>query len=136
MDLYSGFATLFRSSEGFLVNDKIVGPTDIIAQLSCLPSMTSSDATSLLYPSDRQNVPKAVSLIQHLLQARDLPETNHPGENRSRKQVNFMSNLVGFFLQPFIIMSMTLSQQLQSLSTYAYLAAAMYSCRQLKSTNL
>ena len=57
---------LMRNSLGFMINDTNIGPYDLINNLSRLPQMSAEAARQLLDPSDKQNVPKAVSLIQHL----------------------------------------------------------------------
>lgn len=61
-----GFATLLRNVDGVMVNDTQVLPTDIVENLSALPGVSREVALGLLDPADKQNVPKAVSLIQHL----------------------------------------------------------------------
>ncbi|KAF8150849.1 hypothetical protein B0H34DRAFT_666223, partial [Crassisporium funariophilum] len=88
--------------------------------------MSPEEANFLLSPTDRQNVPKAVSLIQHLQLVHSLPALGHPGEQNSRNKINFMSKMLGFFVLPFIIVEMSLSQQLESLSIFSHLAAAMF----------
>lgn len=57
---------LLRNNSGIIVNDTNIRPHDIIEHLSQLPGKTVEEAQQLLDPSDKQNVPKVVSLIQHL----------------------------------------------------------------------
>jgi len=109
-----------------MVHDTFITATDVIKQLTGLPDMSAEDANSLLNPTDRQNVPKAASLIQHLQLVHDLPLLAHPGEQNSRDKLNFMSKMLGYFILPFIIIEKTLSQQLESLSIFSHLAAAMF----------
>ena len=109
-----------------MVHDTFITATDIIKQLTGLPDMSAEDANSLLNPTDRQNVPKAVSLIQHLQLVHDLSLLAHPGEQNSQDKLNFMSKMLGYFVLPFIIIEKTLSQQLELLSTFSHLAAAMF----------
>ncbi|KAJ3847130.1 hypothetical protein EV368DRAFT_21304, partial [Lentinula lateritia] len=73
-----------------------------------------------------QNVPKAVSLIQHLLQLEALTIPTNPSEAWHQHSLLFLAKMLGYFLLPFITIDMSLSEQLQSLSTFGHLAAAMY----------
>ena len=58
-----------------MVNDTNIRPHDIIEHLSRLPGKTIQvdEARQLLDPSDKQNVPKAVSLVQHLSMPDEAP---------------------------------------------------------------
>ncbi|KAJ7884318.1 hypothetical protein B0H14DRAFT_2158324, partial [Mycena olivaceomarginata] len=80
---------------------------------------------TLLDPSDKQNVPKAVSLVQHLDKLQSQPMPLRPIDIQTRKTINFFSEVLSHFVFPFIIVEMSLSDQVQSLSTYAFLAAAL-----------
>jgi len=55
-----------QNSLGFMVNNTNIGPYDLIDNLSWLPQMSVEEVRQLLDLLDKQNVPKAVSLIQHL----------------------------------------------------------------------
>jgi len=109
-----------------MVHDTFITATDVIKQLTGLPDMSAKDANSLLNPTDWQNVPKAVSLIQHLQLVHDLPPLAHPGKQNSQDKLNFMSKMLRYFILPFIIIEKTLSQQLESLSIFSHLAATMF----------
>ncbi|KAF8126233.1 hypothetical protein K438DRAFT_1508813, partial [Mycena galopus ATCC 62051] len=82
-------------------------------------------AKQLLDPSDKQNVPKAVSLIQRLYSLENLPPPPNPVEFQTRKAITFFARVLSFFAFPFIKVEMSLSQQVESLATYAFLAAAL-----------
>ncbi|KAJ7683108.1 hypothetical protein B0H17DRAFT_898767, partial [Mycena rosella] len=82
-------------------------------------------AIQFLDPSDKQNVPKAVSLIQKLVKLKDLPMPTNPTTAKTRKAIVFFSKVLSYFVFPFITVEMSLSEQVQSLSTYAFLAAAL-----------
>jgi hypothetical protein len=109
-----------------MVHDTLITAADIIKQLAALPNLSAENANSLLNPTDRQNVPKAVSLIQYLQLVKGLPALAHPGGQNSRDKINFMSKMLGLFVLPFITIEMSLSQQLESLSTFSHLATAMF----------
>jgi hypothetical protein len=48
-----------------------------------------------------------------------------PSDIQTRKTINFFSEVLGYFVLPFITVEMSLSDQVQSLSTFAFLAAAL-----------
>ena len=64
---------LLRNTNGIMVNDTQVSLGDTIENLSCLSDLSKATAADLLDPSDKQNVPKAVSLLQHLKDLGELP---------------------------------------------------------------
>src|SRR6267154_4650352 len=87
--------------------------------------MSVEKAHQLLDPSDKQNVPKAVTLVQSLLQLKDLRISSNPTINQRGQAILFVAEMMGYFMQPFITVTMTLSKQVRSLATYAFLAAAI-----------
>jgi hypothetical protein len=50
-----------------MLGDNNIMPHHIIEHLTDLPNMNVEKAYQLLDPADKQNVPKAVTLLQHLL---------------------------------------------------------------------
>ncbi|KAJ7810978.1 hypothetical protein B0H14DRAFT_2606859 [Mycena olivaceomarginata] len=79
--------------------------------LSMLESMTVEKATQLLDPADKQNVPKAVTLVQELNTLQDLPMPLSPGDVKTRKAIIFFSEVLSYFVFPFIKVEMSLSEQ-------------------------
>src|ERR1700677_3955499 len=105
-----------------MINRDKIKPSDVAAHLANLPGMTEMNAWQLLDPSDKQNVPKAVTFLQSLLQLKDLPAPLTPSENQKRKALIFAAEMMGFFMRPFIEVDMDLANQLQNLATYPFLA--------------
>ncbi|TFK17326.1 hypothetical protein FA15DRAFT_546740, partial [Coprinopsis marcescibilis] len=74
-----------------------------------------------------QNVPKAVALLQYL---RCLSETSVdgllPAAQHRRSMLIFLGEFFYLFLGPFINVNWSLSDQVESLSTFSHLAAALY----------
>ena len=91
-----------------------------------LPGMSAETAHELLNPADKQNVPKAVNLVQNLVKLQTLPASLNPTEIRRRRTLIFLARVLDHFVLPFNSIEMTLSEQVRSLSAYAHLAAAMY----------
>ena len=103
-----------------------IRPEIVIRHLSILPGMSIEKALTLLDALDKQNVPKAVSLIQHLIQLKTLPEPENPTNLKHRNVINFIANFLGSFVLPFIDIEMTLENQLISLIKFAHLAAFFF----------
>ncbi|KAJ7023838.1 hypothetical protein C8F04DRAFT_969797 [Mycena alexandri] len=118
-------ATLMRNSNGIMVGKTNIQPQDIVEHLAALPDVTLTQAKELLDPSDKQNVPKAVSLIQRLYHLKDLPLPDNPTAIQTRKSIAFFSRVLSYFLLPFITVEMSLSEQVESLSAYTFLAATL-----------
>jgi hypothetical protein len=64
------FATLTCSPVGTLIHGTTIIPQDILDNLISL-GKSELDAKELLNPSDKQNVPKAVQLLQSLIKLKD-----------------------------------------------------------------
>ena len=122
------FATLMRNTQGIMIFDDNLLPVNIVTHLSIFGGMSRAKARQLLDPSDKQNVPKAVSLVQTLeqLSHRPSPEIELPTDAHHRRSINFLSRMLGYFVLPFTTPSMDLSTQIRYLSIYAHLAASMY----------
>lgn len=120
------FATMLRSPTGIQVGDTQVTTSDILDSLLQLENMTPQKAEILLNPADKQNVPKAVNLLQSLFELggkKDIIAT--PTLVQRVKKVFFISNVLSYFLFPFIKVELCLGEQLRSLSTYAHLITAL-----------
>lgn len=59
------------------------------------------DAWQLLDPSDKQNILKAVTLLQSLLQLKDLSEPLTSSENQKQKALIFAAEMMGYFYETF-----------------------------------
>jgi hypothetical protein len=118
------FATLIRSPKGIQVGNTHVTSGNVLRALENL--MSPEKAALLLNPADKQNVPKAVNLIQSLgdLEKADISGT--PSEKERLRCIIFIANVLGNFLLPFISVDMSLSEQLRHLSAYSHLITALY----------
>ena len=96
--IFKQFATLLCKVVGFIVNDINIRSSDIVEQLVLLPDMTFEKACQLLDPSDKQNVPKAVALLQSLLQIKHLPISPDPTINQCWDAISFVAEIFGYFL--------------------------------------
>src|SRR5882762_5358081 len=105
--IFKQLATLLCKVVVFIVNDINIRASDIVEQLVLLPDMTLEKACQLLDPSDKQNVPKAVALLQSLLQIKQLSKSPDPTINRRRDAISFVAEIFGYFLRPFITVDMS-----------------------------
>jgi hypothetical protein len=83
---------------------------------------------SLVDPADKQNVPKAVMLINLIDQLQTLDTTNFtPSQVDELKALATIGTVFSAFVNPFSKASMSLDEQLISLSKYAHMAFVLYS---------
>lgn len=127
------FATMIRSPMGIQVGDGHFTSIDALRKLEL--KMTPSEAALLLNPADKQNVPKAVNLIQSLQPPDDKSESTTsdasvdivmPSHDNRVQGIEFIAKVLSYFLFPFIDIEMTLSGQIRNLSTFAHLTTALY----------
>ena len=120
------FATLLRSPGGIQVGKLTCTPPHVLNALTTLDDMTDEKAATLLDPADKQNVPKAVNLLQNLydLFPEKLEVMTHIKERL--RTVHFIGKVFNYFMRPFTVVEMTSSQQLWSLSTYSHLITALW----------
>ena len=92
-----------------------------------LPHVDSSSVESLIDPADKQNVPKAVTLIQSINQLKSLNINDYsPSRLNEHWFLVAVGEIFSSFLDPFTEVTMTLSDQLISLSKYAHTIFAVY----------
>ena len=110
-----------------MVDDALLSCQDTFDSLRMLPGMDTEKAAQLLDPADKQNVPKAVNLLQKLntLDADSLSDAL-PTRGRHGAALLFLARFFSLFLLPFISVEMTLSQQLLSLITFSHVLFAMW----------
>ena len=93
-----------------------------------LPHIDSSSVESLIDPADKQNVPKAVNLIQSINQLKHLNTYGHsPSQISEHRSLVVIGEIFSSFVDAFTTASMCLSDQLILLSKYAHAIFAVYS---------
>ena len=126
-ELASGFATLLRAREGIVVNTSIVNKNHLWLHLIRLPHINPSSVEALVDPADKQNVPKAVTLLQSLEQLRSVDTSGcSPSQMNEYHSLVAVGEIFGSFVKPFVDVTWTLSDQLTSLSKYAHATFAVY----------
>jgi hypothetical protein len=119
------FATLIRSPLGVFIYDTMIIPYNIVENLASLDLGTET-VDQLLNPTDKQNVPKAVKLVQALGRLQEDDNSLSPAEGLRCSRIKFLSEVFSYFLLPFVDVRMSLSEQVRSLSTYVHITSAMY----------
>ncbi|KAF8165171.1 hypothetical protein B0H34DRAFT_830366, partial [Crassisporium funariophilum] len=120
------FATMIRSPAGIQLGNTVLKSDDFFLALTIFKSVTEKQASLLLSPADKQNVPQAVNLLQTLLEVQDIHTIMNPTHLVKVRAAIFFATIMGYFLFPFIKVEMTLSEQIQSLSTYSHLITAFH----------
>lgn len=118
---------MIRSSLGILIGNTALHFEDFLITLTVMDKLSNKQAHKLLDPVDKQNVPKAVNLLQTLKEQSVLmPDDANPTCLSRLKRVNLLSIILSKFLQPFINVNLTLSEQIKSLLTYSHIITALY----------
>ena len=117
-----GHATQLRMRDSFQVWDSICNHHQLLHFLVKLHRMSEAKAQQLLNPADKQNVPKAVALLQAICGLCNFPlDLLLPSEQADLHCFHFLGEVLSSFLLPFINISMSLDQQIISLVKYAHL---------------
>ncbi|KIJ30600.1 hypothetical protein M422DRAFT_53688 [Sphaerobolus stellatus SS14] len=111
------YASHLRTASGFFIGHTQITPPMLRHAFRKYLDMDEAALNILFDPKDHQNVPKAIRLLSAV---RDLNEN----EDFTRIEVNypitFLGKILGYFIDPFVKTSWSLSQQLTSLSALAH----------------
>jgi len=89
--------------------------------------MSENKAHQLLDPADKQNVPKAVALLQAICDLRRFTLGDLlPSEEADLHRFHFLGEVISSFLLPFIDVTLSLERQIVSLVKYAHLVCACW----------
>ncbi|KAF8056034.1 hypothetical protein FPV67DRAFT_1457452 [Lyophyllum atratum] len=122
------FATMIRSPKGTQIGSNTILRDDFIYALTIMERVTPNQAEVLLNPADKQNVPKAVRLLQTLLHESSsaMEAATVPVFAVRVQKIYFLATIFSYFLLPFVDVGMSLSEQITSLSAYSHLITAMF----------
>ncbi|KAJ7079589.1 hypothetical protein B0H15DRAFT_787927 [Mycena belliarum] len=123
-------ATSERSNEGVVIAQVIINRSIITQWLERLPGETKESVAILVDPADHQNVPRAYKLIKASISLGSdaIPPTPDPSptDESTRRAFSLAGEMWNAFLEPFTNGSLSLSEQLKSLSKFAHLAFVFY----------
>lgn len=80
----------------------------------------------MLNPNDRQDVPLAISLLVSTWSLSKPVVTDKPTYYSTRRKINLFGELLAAFAQPYLMPSLSLTDQLCRLSKAAHIALALY----------
>ncbi|KAF7346728.1 hypothetical protein MSAN_01811100 [Mycena sanguinolenta] len=85
--MFIGFPTLRWNDLGIILGDTNIRPPDIVKHLSDHDDLSVDTAIGLLDPLDKQNVPRAVTLIQRFNSLEGLPACTNPTDVKMHKAI-------------------------------------------------
>lgn len=113
--------------DGFQVWNGVCNRHQLSSFLVKLAGMSEDKARQLLDPADKQNVPKAVALLEAISDLRRFPLDNLlPSEAADLHRFHFLGEVISSFLSPFTDVTLSLGQQIVSLVKYAHLICACW----------
>ncbi|KAJ6573351.1 hypothetical protein B0H10DRAFT_1964056 [Mycena sp. CBHHK59/15] len=111
--LFKRICTLLRSSNGMVIGDCIVNRVMLTQHLLQIDGMTLEAINNLIDPSDHQNVPKAVQLLEAIIRVCSLPTEDFDQTMRKgNKAIGLLAHILHSILSPFVDVKLSLSEQL------------------------
>ncbi|KAH7926994.1 hypothetical protein BV22DRAFT_1103933 [Leucogyrophana mollusca] len=129
--IFKRVCTLIRSQAGITLNNgQIIGAAVLSRFLTWLPGHDDASVQRLLHPTDPQDVPRAIDCMKAIIKVSKiaLPDDTDVCTLSDMAAIRQLGSLLEALLLPFIDTSMSLSQQIESLSTYAHLAFVFFRC--------
>ncbi|KAH9940250.1 hypothetical protein B0H21DRAFT_872024, partial [Amylocystis lapponica] len=126
--LMKRFCTLLRSPSGIVLNSGIIlNPVFLSRYLVKLADQTPESVKTLLYPDDPQDVPRAIQLMQAIVSLCSLHlDSRDPNMVADLDAIGLLGELVNALLDPFINVSLSLHEQVASLSKFAHLSFSLF----------
>lgn len=120
---FTDFASLLRLPAGILVADEHIHSVRLRSLLSSVLDYDRTTLARLFDNKDHQNVPNAVSLLNAV---KSLSQDSKFASALENRAVVLLGHFIGFFLDPFTIPSLSLSDQLTSLASAAHMLFLLY----------
>lgn len=117
---------LISTTRGFMVGQHTFYAEDLRRFLEALPEpmqVKQNRMDALFNPSDRQNVPLAVHLLQLVSRLRNLAESQltRQQDQRYLPEMRLLGHICYHFLEPYISVQCSLAEQLRHLAAAAHL---------------
>jgi hypothetical protein len=118
-----GLASTLRSRSGIMINGAHITPKMLVQHPRHLSDLQESRILSFFDGTDPQNVPKTNALLMHLHRASQLSIIASQAEN---KPFVLLGEILGSFILPYTVPTMTLTEQVTSLAKCGHLLYALY----------
>ncbi|KDQ06435.1 hypothetical protein BOTBODRAFT_121543, partial [Botryobasidium botryosum FD-172 SS1] len=126
--LFKRIMHLLRQEHGIMIGDCLITPDILVRHLRRLSGMDAFKVYALMNPHDKQNVPSAVQLLCSVVAVSKLPTDGlNPSEQKICAALTVLGSWIASIVEPFIDPSMSLTQQLESLSTAGHVMLALFS---------
>lgn len=123
-----GICTLIRSVSGIVLGPgRIISPSFLHKYLVRLDGQDEDSVNKLLHPSDPQDVPRAIELMQAIVKLRSLHlEASNPDTIADLDAIRLLSDLCESILEAYINPHLSLTEQVTYLSKFAHLSFAFF----------
>lgn len=123
-----GICTLLRSVNGIVLGPgRVINPSFLTKYLVHLDNQDSESVQRLLYPSDPQDVPRAIDLMRAIVSLRSLHlSSQDPDTIADLDAIYLLSDLCESILEAFINPDLCLTEQVQYLSKFAHLSFSLF----------
>ncbi|KZP08632.1 hypothetical protein FIBSPDRAFT_761107, partial [Athelia psychrophila] len=125
--IFKRLCALLRSVLGIIIGETILDKENLSKYLLRVPSLSRETVADLVNPEDPQDVPRAVALMQALIKLSKLPSTGlNPKEQKDTGALALLGVMLSSLLEPFVDINMSLTSQMTSLATYAFISFAIF----------
>lgn len=120
-------ASLIRSGGGIALRDLLLDKNYLAQHLLRIPGTSVESVALLIDPSDHQDVPKAVRLLEAIISLAELPTTNlNPTDMKANRLLTLLGVMLHSLITPSTNVNLNLQEQMTRLATYAHLSFAMF----------
>ncbi|KAG1782210.1 hypothetical protein EV702DRAFT_1240022 [Suillus placidus] len=132
--IFKRFCTLIRSPAGIVLNNgRMINSMMLARYLVWLPAYDETSVIKLLHPDDPQDVPRAIELMQAIVDFSKLQHTllndsfsSNVETRADLMSITLLSHVIESILTPFINTKLSLSEQVHHLSCYSHLAFTIF----------
>lgn len=123
-----GICTLLRSTSGILLGSGcFINASFLSRYLILLDNQDTDSVHKLLYPSDPQDVPRAIDLMRAIVALRSLPsDPADPDATTDLDAIRLLSDLCESILEAFTNPCLSLTEQVEYLSKFAHISFALF----------
>lgn len=115
---------MIRNDNGILVDGHHITPIVLRAEMKSILDIDDKRLDNIFDPKDHMNVSNAVSLLSHIHELALHYDTSP--NNLNSKGIALLGHFVGFFVQPFTKIELSLSTQLEYLSAAAHMMFVLF----------